>query len=157
MTAAPPSPPRALNHVSVTTRDIERALTFYADLLGLPLLGRGETTSVQLAQIIGLGAAVHLRWAELDLGAGQFLELFEYVVPEGAVLRQRTSDAGSVHFALAVEAIEPLWRRLVDAEVVVRSPPVRLVDGEWAGAQALYALDPDGVTVELIEFPRAVA
>ncbi len=144
-------PLRALNHVSVTVADLDRSLAFYRDLLELPLLGRGETDSPQLAQIVGLGP-VRLRWAELAFGGERFLELFEYVEPRGEPLRQRTCDAGCVHFALAVADLDALHERLVAAGVERRSPPVTLQQGAWRGARALYLRDPDGATVELIEF-----
>jgi len=36
----------------------------------------------------------------------------------------------------------------------VRSEPVEIrEDGDWDGVRALYAVDPDGVTVELVERP----
>lgn len=141
-----------LNHVSVTTASLDRALGFYRDLLGFAVLGSGETRSPQLEEIIGLGR-VQLRWAELDLGGGQFLELFEYVSPRGRAIEQRTADAGSVHIAFAVPDIEVVYKRLTEGGVVTRSGPVELRTGEWEGAKVLYSLDPDGVTVELIEFP----
>jgi catechol 2,3-dioxygenase-like lactoylglutathione lyase family enzyme len=144
--------PGNLNHVSVTTADLDRSLAFYVDLLGLSVMGTGQTTSRELEEIIGLGP-VDLRWAELDLGAGQFLELFEYVSPRGQATQSATADPGSVHFALAVTEIDSIYDRLGAAGVVTRSAPIELKGGDWKGARALYALDPDGVTVELIEFP----
>jgi glyoxylase I family protein len=150
-------PVRLINHVSVTTADLGRSLAFYADLLGLEVLGRGESHSRQLESVIGLGP-LRLRWAELDLGAPSFLELFEYVAPRGTplsqrTLSQRTSDAGAVHFALTVDDLDALYPRLLEAGVRMRSAPVRLRTGTWVGAQAVYVLDPDGATVELVQFP----
>lgn len=141
-----------LNHVSVTTADLDRSLAFYSDLLGLSILDSGRTTSRELEQIIGLGP-VDLRWAEIDLGSGQFLELFEYIAPRGQAFESATSDSGTVHIALTVNHIDTLYARLTDAGVTTRSAPVELRSGDWKGARAVYTLDPDGVTVELIEFP----
>jgi catechol 2,3-dioxygenase-like lactoylglutathione lyase family enzyme len=143
---------RGFHHASRTVKDMEASLAFYRDLLGLRLLGSGETTSPELEEIIGLGP-IRLRWAELDLGGGQFLELFEYLSPKGKALKQRTSDAGSVHIALTVDDVDALHRRLAAAGVTMRSAPVELTSRDWKGARALYSLDPDGVTVELVEFP----
>lgn len=143
---------RLLNHVSVTTADLDRSLGFYRDLLDLPLLDTGWTTSRELQEIIGLGP-INLHWAELDLGSGQFLELFEYISPRGHALYSATSDPGSVHIAFTVTEIDSLYDRLRAAGVTTRSAPVELQSGDWKGARALYALDPDGVTVELVQFP----
>jgi glyoxylase I family protein len=147
----------AFNHVSVTCAEFDRSLAFYHELLGLPVMDQGEVSSRESPEhreIIGLGD-VRLRFAEIDLGGG-FLELFEYLEPLGVPVASRTCDHGNVHIALTVEdGIEDLHRRLVAAGVATRSEPVTLTRGEWRGAKAFYALDPDGVTVELIQFaPR---
>jgi catechol 2,3-dioxygenase-like lactoylglutathione lyase family enzyme len=144
------------NHVSVTTRDLDRSLHFYADLLGLKVSGRGETDAGHLSAITGL-QDVRLKWAELDMGDGQMLELFEYINPSGTPLQQRTSDPGSVHIAFEVRDIDALHAKLTDASVKLRSKPVEIVTGDWRGTKSLYAVDPDGVTVELVEPPRGQA
>jgi catechol 2,3-dioxygenase-like lactoylglutathione lyase family enzyme len=147
--------PFLFNHVSVTCADLDRSLAFYNELLGLPLMDSREISSEESPEhrlIIGLGA-VHLRYAAIDLGAGAWLELFEYVEPRGVPVAKRTCDPGDVHFALTVDDIWDVHRRLEAAGVETRSQPVALARGDWKGVQAFYALDPDGVTVEFIEFP----
>jgi catechol 2,3-dioxygenase-like lactoylglutathione lyase family enzyme len=145
-----------LNHVSVTVQDLDRSLRFYRDLLDLPVLGRGDIAAPHLDRIIGLGP-VRLLWAELDLGAGQILELFQYLEPPGQPLEQRTADPGSTHLALNVTDIHQIHARLQQAGVTTRSEPVQIPSGDWAGAWSIYTLDPDGVTVELVQDapPRA--
>ncbi len=145
-----------LDHVSVTCADLERSIAFYRDVLGLPLLGRGEAAERELSTLTGL-EGVRLRWAELDLGRGQVLELVEYLHPRGRVLEPRVHDPGAGHLALAVEDIEAAHARLVAAGARVRSEPVRLTEeGDWNGVRVLYASDPDGATVELLERPRVI-
>jgi catechol 2,3-dioxygenase-like lactoylglutathione lyase family enzyme len=146
----------AFNHVSVTAADLDRSLGFYADVVGLQLLGRGETDAEHVRLQTGF-PDLRLRWAELSFGRGQVLELFEYLTPRGTPLHARTCDPGCVHFALEVDDLERLYERLVTAGVRTRSKPVSIATGNWQGAKALYALDPDGVTVEFVEAPPAFA
>jgi catechol 2,3-dioxygenase-like lactoylglutathione lyase family enzyme len=145
----------AFNHVSVTCSDFDRSLAFYTELIGLPLLSQAEissTTIPELSEIIGLGQ-VELRFAEIDLGAGAWLELFEYVDPRGEPVGSRTCDHGSVHFCLTLDQeIDEMYERLMSAGVTCRSAPVELATGPWKGARVFYSLDPDGVTVELVQF-----
>lgn len=148
---------RGLDHVSVTSEDLERSLAFYRDLLGIPVLDRGESDDDYLGEITGFEGA-RLRWADLDLGQGQVLELLHYVDPPGARLEQRTNDPGSAHIGLAVGDLTALHRTLVEAGVVVRSEPVAIDEpGGWGGVRCLYAVDPDGVTIELVERPARSA
>src|SRR5262249_55787116 len=132
------------------TEDLDRSLHFYADLLGLTISGRGETAAEHLSAIIGL-PDVRVKWAELDVGVGQMLELFEYLQPRGTRLRQQTCDPGSVHIALEVNDIDLVYANLAEAGVSMRSSPVEIITGDWIGTKSLYALDPDGVTVELVQ------
>jgi catechol 2,3-dioxygenase-like lactoylglutathione lyase family enzyme len=141
------------NHVSVTCADFERSLAFYHELLELPILEQGELSNPDVEKVIGLGP-VRLRYAEIGFGEGAFLELFEYLEPRGTPVSSRTCDPGDVHFCLQVDDVDAIHERLTAAGVTTRSAPVRLSGGEWKGAGAFYAVDPDGVTVELIEFPE---
>lgn len=145
---------QGLNHVSVTSADLDRSLDFYGDVLGLRLIARGETDAEHLPTILGF-PEVLLRWAELELANDQILELFEYLVPRGTALRQRTCDPGCVHIALEVDDLDRVFAQLRAAGVTTRSGPVTITTGNWAGARCLYALDPDGVTIELVESPGA--
>lgn len=145
-----------LDHVSVTCAELERSIAFYRDALGLPFLGRGEAGEPELSTVSG-HPGTRIRWAELDLGAGQLLELIEYVEPKGVPLEQRTHDPGSGHIGLAVEDIDALHGRLTELGAAVRSEPVTLTEeGDWNGVRTLYLTDPDGVTIELVERPRIV-
>lgn len=142
-----------INHVGVTTADLDRAKRFYGDLLGLALRAEGvDGPSEALDRLVGL-PGVRLRFAEYHLGGGQILELLEYLSPSGRPLVQRTSDPGSAHVAFEVDDIDATHSLLVGAGVTVRSTPVLLEDADWRGFRCVYALDPDGATVEFLQRP----
>lgn len=143
---------RHFQHVSVTTADLDRSLAFYEGIVGLTLLGRGDTEAEHVRLQTGF-PDLSLRWAELSFGQDQVLELFQYLTPRGTPLHARTCDPGCVHFAIEVEDVTELYDRLLAASVRVRSAPVSISEGNWRGATALYALDPDGVTVEFVDNP----
>jgi lactoylglutathione lyase len=145
---------RRLDHVSVSSADLDRAVWFYVEVLGLPLRGRGEVEAEDVSTIVGMPGA-RMRFAEIELGDGQIIELLEYLSPRGERLTQTTADAGSGHFALEVDDIEAVHARVVAHGVTVRSVPVTLEDEDpsWNGVRAFYAVDPDGFTVEFVERP----
>lgn len=140
-----------LDHVSVSVRDLDRSLDFYHGLLGIPVLGRGEEKTPEAASITGLSGA-HFRYADLDLGSGQILELLQYLSPKGTPLKQNVYDPGSGHLAIRVDDAAAALRKLKRAGVEARSKPVELQEPDWwRGAKCVYVSDPDGVTVELVE------
>jgi catechol 2,3-dioxygenase-like lactoylglutathione lyase family enzyme len=142
-----------LDHVSVTTADLEASIAFYRDLLRLPLVGRGESEGPELETMVG-APGTRLRWAELALGGGQTLELLHYLAPSGDAIEPRPWAPGATHIGLAVEDLDALVAELEAAGVAMRSRPVELSEeGEWKGVRCLYATDPDGVIVELVQRP----
>jgi catechol 2,3-dioxygenase-like lactoylglutathione lyase family enzyme len=141
-----------LHHVGVTVSDLDRALGFYRDLLGLTVRERVEESGGAVAEVTGLPGA-HVRIADLELGDGRVIELVEYVAPEGRPLSQRTCDPGACHLAVEVINVDAVAGRLRAAGMVLRSEPVTLADAgpHWSGVRLVYAVDPDGVTVELVQ------
>ena len=68
---------RGIDHAGITVASLQAALGFYRDLLGLRVTGQGEDEGPELDAITGL-SGVRMRYAELDLGGGQLLELIEF-------------------------------------------------------------------------------
>ena len=143
-----------LDHVAISSGDLDRSLHFYRDLLGLRIRDQGETSNGEIADITGIADA-RVRWADLHLPNQQILELLHYLSPAGTALTTADNDPGATHISLRVDDIDAAHARLTQAGVPVRSAPVALEEpGDWSGARCFYASDPDGVTVELIEWKR---
>ena len=91
-----------LDHVSVTSGDLDRSLAFYRDLLGLALRARGDGLGAEELEITGVADA-SVRWADLELPHGQVLELIEYVDPAWHTEHgPNPNDPGATHISLRV-------------------------------------------------------
>jgi catechol 2,3-dioxygenase-like lactoylglutathione lyase family enzyme len=144
---------QGIDHAGITVASVEAALRFYRDLLGLRVIDEGQDEGPELDAIVGL-SGVRMRYAELDLGGGQMLEVIQYLVPEGASLAQRPCDPGAAHLALRVDDVDALCERLAAAGVTIAGRPATITaPGAWHGARCVYVDDPDGRTVELIQRP----
>jgi extradiol dioxygenase family protein len=80
------------------------------------------------------------------------LELLEYQnVPreQGALHR---ANPGNAHLAIAVADLDRLSRDLKAAGVEVVSDPVVSTAGAFKGTKTMYICDPDGISVQLLEF-----
>jgi diaminopimelate decarboxylase len=141
-----------LDHTGVTVSDLDRSLGFYRDLLGLPVRATGEDDGPHVAAITGLDGA-RIRFADLDAGGGRLVELLQYLSPTAAAAPAAPNVPGSGHVAIQVADVASAVARLREAGVTIRSSgPVAIDDdGDWAGVTCLYATDPDGFTVELVE------
>jgi catechol 2,3-dioxygenase-like lactoylglutathione lyase family enzyme len=141
------------NHFGVSVTDMDGALAFWRDLLGLQLLGRGVVEYEHLDKIVGLGGT-RIEWAELALPGGGLVELFRYLSPGGRRLGGEVNDAGKIHLCLEVNDLDGLLTRLHGAGVRSAYPaPVEIPKGDWRGFRCVYVFAPDDVVVELVERP----
>ena len=141
-----------LHHVGITVSDLDRSLAFYRGLLGLHIEARAvDVAAEDVTGILGARCSI----ADLDLPDGRVLELIQYTAGGGRPLTQRTSDPGACHVAIAVDDIDATYERLERAGVTLRSKPITLTDSgpRWDGSRVVYTVDPDGVTVELVQAP----
>ena len=137
-----------LHHVAISVADMNQALRFYRDLLGFDVDWDMDHRGGQaLAKIVGMPGA-DTRIVMLK-GYGLHLELFKYYTPEGKKCEpRRQCDFGLTHFALQVRNIQKIYDRLLKAGVRFNCPPQNVRPGVWA----TYLNDPEGVTVELVEY-----
>ena len=144
---------RGIDHAGIAVASLEAALHFYSDLLGLRVTDQGEDGGPELDAITGQ-SGVRIRYAELDLGAGQLLEVIEGITPAGTQLTQRPFDPGAAHVALRVDDVDAVCARLVAAGVTVPGRPTTIsAAGAWKGARCVYVEDPDGRILELVQRP----
>ena len=140
-----------INHVAISTPDIERSLAFYRDLLGLEEVFRrnwevGETIFDNITDLEDSAALIVM------LKAGNAcVELFEYQkpAPKPGEPRRPVCDHGITHLCLQVTAIEAEYERLKAAGMEFHCPPQDF----GSDIQATYGRDPDGNVVELLEVP----
>lgn len=143
----------AVNHFSLTVEDLDRSLAFWRDTLGLEQMDFSMTTEGDFVEsIVGLPGtfmeSVFVR------APGIVIEIIKYVQPEGTPIRPRTCDPGCTHIAFECEGLEGLFERVRANGYTTRADRVITVpEGDWKGTKTFYCVDPDGVTVELLENP----
>ena len=143
-----------LAHTGFTVRDLDRALAFYRDVLGMEVVFEQEKRGGYLAEIVGYPDA-HVRMAHLQFpGGGHRVELFEYLHPTPQGDPGEPRDVGITHVCLAVDDIGALFERVVAAGASPLSQPVPVDTGANAGGRGVYVRDPDGVLLELFQPPE---
>jgi catechol 2,3-dioxygenase-like lactoylglutathione lyase family enzyme len=147
---------RAVDHLGLTVADMERSLAFWTGLLDCTLQGRGIAEWEHIDMLVGIGST-RIEWAELVLPGGGLIELQQYHHPPGApVPAGGEGDPGRSHLALQVEGLDGLVDGLRRSGARL-SPerPVLIEHGAYVGWRAIYAYDPDGYGLELMEPPQA--
>ena len=137
-------PDLSAHHVGLTVTDLERAVEFYRDVLGLDVLDRFEVAGDAFATAVGVPGAEG-SFAHLD-GDGVRVELVEYE-PAG---EDRTgaglNQPGAAHLGLSVDDVDAFVDDLpADVE------PVSEPQTTASGTRLVFIRDPDGHLVELLE------
>ncbi|WZH53728.1 MAG: VOC family protein [Nocardioides alkalitolerans] len=145
-------------HFSFTVADLDRSVAFYADLLRMELVHRQEQDNAYTRSLVGFPDA-RLRVAQLAVPgqprgvSSHDLELVEYVVPRAEPTDTTRNRPGSAHLAFAVADAPATYERLRAAGVTFVSPPQAITAGVNRGGYTCYFLDPDGITLELVQVP----
>ena len=142
-------------HTGFQVADLERALSFYRDLLGLEEVWRRVVTDAYIGTLVGY-PGVELHQALLRIpGTGHCLELLDYRNVERAPVDTRTANPGTAHICLVVQGLAGLYERLLRAGVRFVSPPVVPTIGPNQGRLVAYMCDWDGIRVELLQLELA--
>jgi catechol 2,3-dioxygenase-like lactoylglutathione lyase family enzyme len=140
---------RGIHHTAISTPDLQRALGFYRDLLGLEVLFEGGwPTGTEVADSITGLRGSSAKQAMLKAG-NAMIELFEYQTPPPcpAEPERPVCDHGLTHICLDVTDLDAEYARLKAAGMVFHCPPQQL----GRSIKTTYGRDPDGNVVELQE------
>ena len=148
----------SIDHVNIVVADLERAIRFYSDLLGLR---RGFEVFLEgewIETVTGLkGARARCVFMEGDDSSAR-LELLHYEVPTGQSLPASSAPhtRGLRHVAFMVEDLDALVARLRAAGVRVISEPVTVpfAVADKGRKRLCYFHDPDGTLLEAASYER---
>lgn len=145
-------------HFSFTVSDIERSIEFYRDTLGMKLVHRMVHDQPYTSVQVGFSDA-YLKVALFTIEgmpqppSGHILELIEYANPKGLPTDTATNRPGAAHMAFQVDDLHAEYARLKALGVRFKSEPVRIMAGRNEGGWTVYLLDPDDITLEMVQ-PR---
>ena len=138
---------RSLAQVGVTCTDFEKSMSFYSDLLGLPILEVLDVPPDQVSDIYKLDPEKHrVKLALLRTGNGAFVELFHFDPLGGGHQDVVWERPGITHFSFNVKNLPRVMDRL-------RAAGVEFVCGVHTnlGTDFVFLRDPDGNLVELLD------
>lgn len=142
----------AVRHFGIVVEDLERALRFYRDLLGLKVVRTMEESGVYLDRILGLSDA---RVTTVKLGTDDgatLVELLKFTSHgDGYAATRPIYQIGPSHVAFTVDDLDAAYLTLVGAGIVFTASPQLSPDGY---AKLAYCYDPDCTAVELVQVLR---
>ena len=146
----------SVQSVVLTVEDLDRAVSFYRDVLTFVAIDTVETASSSMARLLGVFGA-RVRMVTMRLGQ-EHIELVEFRSQSGRPIPpgSRSNDLWFQHVAIVVRDMEEAYERLQQHTVTQISPqPQTLPESipKAAGISALYFRDPTGNPLEIIHYP----
>ena len=140
------------HHHGFTVSDVERSVLFYRDLLGLELVRVSDRSNLpSYDQILGY-ENVHIKVAILQHDRNAFvLELVQYIHPKVEPREQENRFLGASHMAFEVDDVDKMHEQLIAGGFGSINPPVDVERDGKRVARAMYALDPDGISIEMFQ------
>lgn len=139
---------KAIRHTGIIVTDMEKALDFYRDLLGLKVVLDKEQEGEFFAKLLAL-SDVRMRLVMLEADDGNKVELFQFHShPRKAPGKVETCDIGCSHVAFEVDDVDKLYEDLSRRGLRFNCAPLVSPDGY---ARVVYCHDPDGTIIELVQ------
>ena len=138
-------------HSGFIVRDVDQAVEFYTNVLGLKVAMRMERQGEFIDQVLGF-SGTHIKGAFVDLGDGHQLELIQYLSPASGPGGISRNDLGAAHVAFYVEDIDRFYDEKSRQGLRPINPPAEHRDEQGKLIRkVLYAQDPDGNWLEFVE------
>jgi catechol 2,3-dioxygenase-like lactoylglutathione lyase family enzyme len=139
-----------ISHIAICTRDMEKSLAFYRDMLGMTLLFDGYTDPTEGGRLHNYQhARKSRRRVSLSFGAGKkpTLTLTSHPGEEIAGAALKLDQMGITHFSFTVPDTESLLEELVAKGATLGGPRESFTN--TAGRiRSFYVYDPDGIVIQ---------
>ena len=139
-----------MNHTGIVVTDIDKAVEFYCEGIGLEVRFQVEAGGAELSQLLGYDD-VQVKAAFIGGIDGHSVEIIEYLSPKTEVRdaseQHKRNATGAAHISFNVSDMDAIIKRIVPMGAVLNNPPVALMDGY----RSVYLQDPWGNWVELDE------
>jgi catechol 2,3-dioxygenase-like lactoylglutathione lyase family enzyme len=138
---------RSFSHVGITVSDFNRAVRFYWEVFGCPLVGVADTPPDRVRGFFGVeGEPATCKIGWIRVPGGGVLEIFEFQ-PQRPARAVPWNGVGLTHVSFNVRNLQRWHDALVARGVECLGPPERSPRGH----SFFFAKDVDGNLIELMD------
>ena len=140
----------AISHIAICTRDMEKSLGFYRDILGMKVLFDGPTDPTEGGRTQNYQEVRQSRRrVSLSFGAGQkpTLTITSHAGEEIAGKPLKLDQMGITHFSFTVPDTEQLLQELQAKGVALAGSRDAFTNAQGR-VRSFYVHDPDGILIQ---------
>jgi catechol 2,3-dioxygenase-like lactoylglutathione lyase family enzyme len=140
----------AISHIAICTKDMEKSLAFYRDILGMKVLFDGPTDPTEGGRLHNYQQARHSRRrVSLSFGAGRkpTLTITGHAGEAIAGAPLKLDQMGITHFSFTVSDATALMQELQAKGVPLAGPREAFTDAQGR-VRSFYVHDPDGILIQ---------
>ena len=146
---------KSAHHTGLVVRNLENSIDFYTQILGLKLEIGPSPWASGLGLDAGLGlSGAQIRSASIAVGTSTLIELVEFGHKTPAVTAPKRDSLRTAHICFEVEDAIATREELMTKGVRFISEVNEITAGPQSGWKWVYFLDPDDITLELIEISK---
>jgi catechol 2,3-dioxygenase-like lactoylglutathione lyase family enzyme len=140
----------AVSHIAICTRDMEKSLAFYRDILGMKVLFDGQTDPTEGGRLQNYQQARQSRRrVSLSFGAAKkpTLTITSHPGEDIAGAPLKLDQMGITHFSFTVPNATALLEELQARGVPLGGPRVAFTNAQGQ-IRSFYVYDPDGIIIQ---------
>lgn len=140
----------AISHLAICTRDMEKSLAFYRDMLGMRVLADGMTDPTEGGRLHNYQQARQSRRrVSLSFGAGKkpTLTLTSHPGEDIAGAPLKLDQLGITHFSFTVSDPQALMDELLAKGATLGGPREAFTNTQGR-VRSFYVYDPDGIIIQ---------
>ena len=139
-----------MHHFSFTVSNLEEAIHFFCDILGLKADPPWEMKDNPIEKIVGMPGAC-LKLCNVLTPDDNVIELIEYVSPKGKTIDLNTCNTGVAHLGFKVDDIRKTYEELMKRGLKFEKGPIPIPSEPGEQMAVLgYIKGPDNITIEFI-------
>ncbi len=138
---------KAIRHVGIVISNLDKALYFYRDILGLEI-EREMIESGKYIDNLSALKGVRVKTIKMSADNGNLIELLYYGSHPRKSINRDICDIGYSHIAFTVESLHYEYKRLKEKGIEFNCIPQISPDGK---AKVVFFRDPEGNLIELVE------
>ena len=139
---------KEVRHVGITVTNMKKSLEFYQNILGLKIQREMNESGKHIDNMLSMENVLVNTIKMCINDETTLIELLEFKSHPQKSNNSNISTIGTSHFALTVDNLDNIYKKLIENNIKFNSTPQFSPDGY---AKVSFCYDPDGTLIELVQ------